>query len=203
MYPILISHNVRAACPAGSPGFQSLPTPGKLAKSFRFLIISTVAAITMVFANHASSQPVPPGLRVKLEGKAEYGEGRSESKIQYRSLVVDVSNSTKTDMPAVEVRWAIYGKTMDGNTLKEISSNSETRQIPAGQTVTLQTPELGIEGARKHAVASGGGRRKKFKEVPASGERYYGYAVELLVGGRVVASDYSQPSLKNQRQDVP
>jgi len=156
------------------------------------------------FSPAAVAQVVPGlGLQVESKGKTEYGAARSEAKTQTRTVLASVSNTGKSDLQSVEVRWAIYGKKMNGNDLVEISSGAETKNVPAGSSVVFESREVSISGAREHAVASGGGRRKRFKDVPASGERYYGYAVEVYIGGKMVISRYDQPSIKNLRQNVP
>lgn len=172
-------------------------------KKSRLLTILALMAF-LSFPSPATAQVVPGlGLQVESKGKTDYGAARSESKTQVRTVSATVSNTGKSDMSSVEVRWAIYGKTMDGNKLVEITSGAETKNVPAGASIVFESREVSISGAREHAVASGGGRRKRYKDVPASGERYYGYAVEVFIGGKMVLSRYEQPSIKNLRQNVP
>lgn len=151
-----------------------------------------------------AAPPTSVGIKVEAEGKADYGDGKkSETKTQTRTLRIALTNTGKTAVPQMSVKWTIYGHTMDGHKLVEIKSGTENAALAAGSGIEISTAQVSISGAREHAVSSGGGRRMKFKNVPASGHQYYGYSVEVYDGGVLIASEYSQPSLEKAAAKAP
>lgn len=150
-------------------------------------------------AEIAKAQP-NIGVKVEVDGKADFSAYKVKKKIQTRSLKITVSNGGQIPAGNLKIRWTLYCRTMAGNDIVEIASEEESRPVAAKDSVTINTPEVTIEGAREHSVASGRGRRSRYKDVPASGNRYYGYTVEVFAEGRLVGATYSQPSLKNLRE---
>lgn len=148
-------------------------------------------------------------LETKIEGKASYAQGKSESKTQIRKIVTEISNTSDKAMDHTVMKWAIYGHDMKSEKLKVIKEGEEKTSIPANDSEVVETAEVKMSGNREYKVTSrsrgnshgnsGGGRgksRTKTTTVPASGEDYYGYAVEVFVGGELVASYYSKPSIE-------
>lgn len=145
-------------------------------------------------------------LEAKIEGKASYAEGKSESKTQIRKIVAEISNTSDKAMEGAVMKWVIYGHDMkDHKNLKVIKQDEEKISIAANDSEVVETEEVKITGNREYKVSSGGGRRgrSKTKTVPASGENYYGYAVEVIVDEKIVASYYSKPSIEKDMHPDP
>lgn len=141
-------------------------------------------------------------LETKIEGKATYDRGKSESKTQTRKIEVTITNTSQNALNGAVVKWAIYGHEMKDHQLQVIKSGEEKTTILANDDKVVETPEITITGNREYKVTSksrsrsGGRGRPKTTAVPASGEDYYGYAVEVFADGHLVTSYYSKPSIE-------
>lgn len=146
--------------------------------------------------------PSPLRLDAKIVGKASYARGKSESKTQTRKIEVTVTNTSDKAMDGTVVKWVIYGHEMKNNQLKVIKEGEVKTGVSANDSKVVETAEVKITGNREYKVTSrsggrsGGKSRSKTTNVPASGEDYYGYAVEVFTDGKLVASYYSKPSIE-------
>lgn len=144
-----------------------------------------------------------PSLRVdvNLESKADY-KGTA-TKTQSRTLNINLENYGKDAVSDVKVKWWIFGHDMKKHTELVIMKEGEEKVVvPANGKSEVSSPEVSVTGTREHKVASrkGGGKRGRTstKTVPASGQEYYGYAVEVYVGDDLITSEYSKPSIKDE-----
>jgi hypothetical protein len=137
-------------------------------------------------------------LDVKIEGKADY-KG-SETKTQTRTLNIKIENYSKEAVPDVKVKWWIFGHNMKDHAPIILKNGESNVVMPANGKSEVATPSISVTGTREHKVSSRkGGRRGKIttKTVPASGQEYYGFAVEVYSGNTQIASEYSKPSIKD------
>lgn len=146
----------------------------------------------------ADGAPPSVNLDVKIEGKADY-KG-SSTKTQSRTLNIKIENYGKETVPDVKVKWWIFGHDMKGHELILIKEGESKVVMPPNGKTDVSSPEVDVTGTREHKVSSrkGGGRRGRTstKTVPASGQEYYGYAVEVFSGNTQIAAEYSKPSIK-------
>ena len=165
-------------------------------------------SIMGVFLAFPASAQTSSSLRMEttIDGKATYSEKSSKEKTQIRKLTIEVSNTADKSVAATTVRWAIYGHTMNGNKLVVIKQGKEEISVPARGKSTVRSPVVKITGNREQSVAVKAPAKKKrtakdknkvtFKKIPASGQDYYGYGVEIRTAGKIVASEYSKPSIE-------
>lgn len=156
------------------------------------LIIATSLAVSGLFA---APQPRDFGLKVKEDGKGTYD---NDAVTQVRNLELTLSLAGKEPAPGLVVKWTIYGHSRKNHDLVVIKTGELKADLDGGKTVTLTTPQVTIKGVREHSVSTGRGRSRRSKKVPASGEEYFGYSVNVLNGATVVAEAYSKPSLKGK-----
>lgn len=137
---------------------------------------------------------------VKIESKADY-KG-SSTKTQSRVLNIKIENYGKDAVQDLKVKWWIFGHNMKGHELIVLKEGESKVIVPANGKIEVASPEVKVTGTREHKVTSrkGGGRRGRVstKSVPASGQEYYGYAVEVSSGDTQIAAEYSKPSLKEE-----
>lgn len=135
-------------------------------------------------------------LKVKEDGRSTHDD---DAVTQVRKLELALSRTGKEPALDLVVKWTIYGHTRNDNKEVVIESGELKASLEGGKSITLTTPQVTIKGVREHSVSTGGGRRRRSKNIPASGEEYIGYSVEVLNGTTVVAEAYSKPSLKKTR----
>ena len=126
------------------------------------------------------------------------------SRVQNRQLTIALDNRDKEVVDGVSVKWTIYARTMDGGHLVTVKEGTEKPKLAALQTTTVKTPVVTFKGTPQHAVTtqknSGKGKTQATsKREPATGEEYYGYAVQVYEGSTLLDEEYSQPSLKNHK----
>ena len=167
------------------------------------LILITAAAF--LFPSAAFSQSSTSlRMETKIDGKASYSDNAAKTKTQARKLTVELTNTSDKPVGAT-FRWAIYGHTMKGNRLVVLKNGSQAVKVAARETSTVTSPEVKVTGNREQTVPerkpskNQGGKKGKpkvtFRKIPAAGEEYYGYGVEILVDGKLVGSEYSKPSI--------
>lgn len=169
-------------------------------KSKSFILLLCLHLTLNVGAQSTSSLR----METKIDGKATYSEKSSKEKTQARKLTIEVSNTAEKPVAATTVRWAIYGHTMNGNKLVVIKQGKQEITVPARGKTSVSSPEVKITGNREQTVAVKSPTKKKGKskskttqkKIPAAGHDYYGYGVEVLTDGKVIASEYSKPSIE-------
>lgn len=137
-------------------------------------------------------------LHVNVVGKADYKGG--DTKTQTRSLEIALENTGKTASKELVIQWRLYGHKMATRDLVDIKSGNIKRSLPAESKIQVSTETVKITGTGEHSVSKrkGHGRnaRTTSRKVPASGHEYYGYSVRVYDQGKLVASEFSQPSLE-------
>jgi hypothetical protein len=137
-------------------------------------------------------------LDVKLEGKADY-KG-SSTKTQSRTLNIKIENYGKDAVPDVKVKWWVFGHNMKDHGFIILKQGESKVAMPSKAKTEVASTEVDATGTREHKVTSrkGGGKRGRAstKTIPASGQEYYGYAVEVYSGNTQIAAEYSKPSIK-------
>ena len=145
------------------------------------------------------------GVDVKISNKADF-KG-SSTKTQSRILTTTLSNIGTDAVPDVQVKWWIFGHNMKDHKLITLKQGESKIVVPAKGEIEVASPEVKVTGIREHRVSSRkGGRRGRVstKTVPASGQEYYGYAVEVFSGNTRIAAEYSNPGIEkdlNPRDD--
>jgi hypothetical protein len=156
-------------------------------------ILQLLAAVIVASNLSAAPESRTFGLKVKEEGKASYD---NDAVTQTRKLNLALSLAGKEPAPGLVVKWTVYGHTRKDHKQVVIESGELKTSLEGGKSVTLTTPQVTIKGVREHSVSTGRGRSRRSKKVPASGNEYFGYSVEVSNGTAVVAEAYSKPSLK-------
>lgn len=174
------------------------------------ILTKSLAALLIAMPLAAAEPGSFLGVKANVEGKASYKDIKGSStriKIQTRTLNVEISNFGKEDIPGVKVKWWIFGHTMKDHKLVKLGQGERVVLAPARDGFKFASSKVEATGTRKHKVSSrkrpgkksrGKKSRTTIKSVPASGKEYYGYAVEIYVGGKLVASIYSQPSFEKE-----
>jgi len=165
-----------------------------------------IALVWSVLCGPLLAQPVLPHVtaKVTVEDSNDYKDiaGSNErSKVQRRQLSVALDNRDADGVKDVQVKWTIYAHKLDGNLLVTVKQGTIKAKLEPLKILTVESDKVVIRGTPKHTVTTRGTVRGKIvlntKHHEATGEDYYGYAVEVFVGSVLVAEIYSQPSLKH------
>ncbi len=166
----------------------------------------------MMFCSSALAAPVLPhvSLRVTLDNGSDYkkiqgsSEKTREEKIQ---LNINLDNRDNLQNKDLRVEWTIYSHPVGKVNLIQAGHGTKKVSLAALKSLDFKSDKITVTGTPKHAVLSqnknknhnSGGHNQNqttSKEVAASGNQYYGYAVQLYLGGVLLDQAYSQSSLK-------
>ncbi len=165
-----------------------------------------IALVWCVVCGPLLAGPVLPHVtaKVAVEDSNDYKDlpGTSEkSKVQRRQLHVTLDNRDKEGAKDVLVKWTIYAHKMDNKKLVVAKQGSVKAKLEPLKTLTVESDKVVIRGTPEHTETIRRRVRDRIqtssKHHEASGEEYYGYAVEVFVGAVLVDEIYSQPSLKH------
>ena len=164
----------------------------------KHMIYRMISILSVCFPLMAAESQTFINIDVTIEGKADY-KGNA-TKTQSRILNTEIANYGSDAVSNITVKWRIYGHNMKDHKLVVLSEDTSNVMIPAKKTIDVSSPQIKVSGTREHKVSSRNGRGKRSrtttKTVPASGQEYYGYAVEVYQGKTLIASEYSKPGLK-------
>ena len=162
--------------------------------------IVSIRCLVFLLGFTVSGAWASPSLKVdvKIEGKAD-NKG-SSTKTQSRILNIAISNYGDDTVPDVKVNWWIFGHDMKDHKPIILKEGESKVVVPAKGEVKVVSPEVKVTGTREHKVSSrkGSGRssRATAKMIPASGQEYYGHAVEVYSGNTLIDAYYSKPSFE-------
>ena len=164
--------------------------------------IASLRCLVFLLSLPLSGVGASPSVKVdvEIEGKADY-KG-SWTKTQSRVLNIAISTSGKDAVPDVKVKWWIFGHNMKDHHLIILKEGESKVVVPATGEIKVASPKVEVTGTREHKISSrkGGGRRAgtSVKKVPASGQEYYGHAVEVYSGNALIDAYYSKPSFEKK-----
>ena len=184
---------------------SGIRSSNRIKRTMKTLLFNLLASLLMIMPILAD-QPGPSlGVSVEVEGKAAYRDVKGSStrtKTQTRKLQIEVSTLAKEDIPGTKVKWTIFGHTLKNHHLVKLKNGENTVTVPGFKKVNISSAELKVTGTREHTVTvrkrSRGKTITTLKRVAALGEEYYGYAVEVYLGGKLVTAKYSHPGLEKE-----
>ncbi|MFA5190113.1 MAG: hypothetical protein WC740_05275 [Verrucomicrobiia bacterium] len=110
------------------------------------------------------------------------GAGNVANYAQSRALTITIRNGSQQPVPGVMVRWGVV-KT-DFRTNKTATyGKEENMDLRPLETRTLETPSVTATGKQWNYKAN-------------EGEKLLGHGVQVLIGDKVVAEEFSPPSVK-------
>lgn len=151
-------------------------------------------------ATLASASDMNSLIQVDAKAKGSSDYGKNGARTQERKLEIKLSKAASSKIESASIKWIIYGRNMKNRQLVEIESGEMTQDMKDSLAQIVETPTVKMQGQRETKVSSrargrGRGNRIQVKTIPASGNQYYGFAVMVYDGGKLVASKYSQPSI--------
>jgi hypothetical protein len=174
---------------------QSLGLPGVV-----------VAGWTMFCGSLLAETAVPHvSLKVTLDNGSDYKliKGSSDkSRSEKCQLHITLDNRDNAPVKSLSVRWAIYGKEEGKDKLVPAGKGNKNVALDALKSVEFTSAQISFNGTPKHGEttttkAKGTTKAKtQTKEVGATGNEYYGYAVQVYDEGILLDQAYSQNSLK-------
>ncbi len=176
-------------------------------------ILAVLVATLVPVAAHAQLLPTTQQLNkvdvrvnVKTEGKAFDGKGAGEQ--QKRSLEITLTNKTREDLSGLKVKWVMFSTDLKSDKVGKAGSGEVNSNISAGRSEVLEGKTVTMNYTQKHTVRDNAGQNNnrnnnnrnnnnRVKTIPASGDRYRGWGVQVYEGGTLVGDAYSTQDLKS------
>lgn len=158
------------------------------------LLFMLGASVILTGTGHAQVSPVSVRIEQLVKSDTE-----KFAHIQKRSLKIAVTNASSEDKNALKLKYFFFGKDAGENDMLLLEKGARTANIPARQTVIVETPTISRKFVEEHYdTKKGGGQRgaRISKKVEASGQKIVGYGAQVFEGDKLEAEYFSQPSLK-------
>jgi hypothetical protein len=167
-------------------------------------IIAVLAAllVTMILASATQAQISPVKLRVHKLGKKDVKTNYQSTDGWYRDqsinesvyYEIEVAHASTKTVNGIKVNWAIVVQPPYGASQKVIEGSRTTDSLSLGQKFTFETDTVDFS---KYAYTSPSGRYESGRNAGI-----VGYAVEVLIDNKVVASDYQPMDIKRKIEGI-
>lgn len=143
-------------------------------------------------------------LEVKVESDVDNKGRQNETKTQHRKLDMVISNMSQAPVENVQVNWWFFGRNVksgqeivikEGSSKKLSIASLGKQEVSSGKVTSIYEDE---HAEQVKSGSKGKNKKPQYKTVPASGEKFTGYAVQVVAGGQIVAEHYSAPSFKER-----
>lgn len=150
-------------------------------------------------------------LKVTLDNGSDYKKIKGSSeKTRTEKCKLHIALDNRDDKPIkdLQVKWTIYGRKVGKDDLVTTAKGTRKVSLDALKAMDFSSDSASFNGTPKHSVTttnknkgknSGAGNGKtntQTKTVAASGDQYYGYAVQVYDGHILLDQEFSQNRLK-------
>ena len=150
-------------------------------------------------------------LKVTLQNGSDYKKIKgSNEKTRTEKCKLHIALDNRDDKPVkdLQVKWTIYGRKVGKDDLVTKASGTRKVSLDAFKAAEFSSDSASFNGTPKHTVttinrnngrnnAGGRGRNTtQTKTVAASGDQFYGYAVQVYDGNVLLDQAFSQNRLK-------
>lgn len=175
-----------------------------------FTLAAAVAGLLALSAVsvQASFHDSPVRLEVKVNGDDSHDRIKGSTAVQHdqsKELEITVSSVSKTPPSGLRLKWFMYGRELKSNSVSVLRSGEAKVALGVNGSQVISSAKVETKSTPEHSVVSrgrgrgGSGRssgRVSVKKVEASGDKYIGYGVQVLDGGKVVAEAFDPAGVK-------
>jgi hypothetical protein len=151
------------------------------------------ACVIFTATGHGQVSPVSVRVEQVLKSDTE-----KFTHTQKRSLKIAVTNASSEEKKALRVKYFFFGKDAGESEMLLLEKGDRTANVPARQTVIVETPTISRKSVEEHYDTKKSGQRgaKISRKVEASGQKIVGYGTQVFEGDKLLAEYFSEPSLK-------
>jgi hypothetical protein len=137
---------------------------------------------------------------------APHAKEAKDHESQGRILEITVGNHSHENLTNLKVKWTFFGFDLKDDEVVVAEAGTLKCSLPPNGDTTLSSKPVEFNFTRAHAQKTAGKPGKsgaanqagKAKQVPASGARYAGWAVQVYQADGVVGEAFSRPDLKDK-----
>lgn len=171
-------------------------------RTLQTILLAAVFALTGGPAN-ASFHDSLVRLDVRVHGGDSHARTQGSSAVKHdqkEELEIIVSSVSKNLPAGLQLKWFMFGRDLKSNRVGVLRSGDAKVELGGRGPQVIRSAKIEAKSTPEHSVVSRGrgrgGSRGSVKKVEATGDKYIGYGVQVLNGGRVVAESFDPPSLK-------
>lgn len=162
-----------------------------------FLIAVIGACMALLPAANASDS-----VRVEAKLSTDHDDPKGEvDEVVKKKLTVTLTGAPALQAAVLTVVATFYADDLTADKLVVEKEVQSTATLERGRAV-VDLPEVVYRYTPTHGKITGSGRRSKAKRIPASGNRYHGWAVQVLDGQRVLGQAFSNNSIQKLLQST-
>ncbi len=152
-----------------------------------------IKAPTATPASPPRTEPNPVRIKVEQPSKTDI-EG--DTKTVKRALKISVVNSSNEPLE-LKLKYVLFGRDAADKDIKAIDQGDRPAPVKPRSTEIVET------GTATAVFVEARFDPGTHKRVPASGTKFVGYGVQVLLGDRLVAESYDPPSMKASWGQAP
>lgn len=149
------------------------------------LALATVFTVAL----HAETSPIH--MSIEQSSKLEVKDKKKpHEKIQVRSLKIQLDNNSAQAYDALLVKYWFFGRGAAEHAQKVLVTGERKAAVAARGKESVESEVVSKSFSEESYDA------KSKKKVPATGDKISGYAVRVMLGDKILAESYSEPSFK-------
>ncbi|MEO7934237.1 MAG: hypothetical protein ABIT76_13870 [Chthoniobacterales bacterium] len=113
-----------------------------------------------------------------------------------RKLEATLKNTSSEAVTGLQVHYYFIGKSAGANDLKVLDSDTKTQDVAPGTPVVIESKVATATFTPAHRTLPKKGSKDKPENVHAAGDKFTGWAVQVISGADLVAEAYSSPAMK-------
>lgn len=169
----------------------------------RFLSLAAVLATTFSHLPGLRAQALPGSDRVRVQVHVETETERKNLKgthtdriTEHKTLAIRLTGKSLNPDSRV-VRWTIYGKDLQTNKLTTLGTEEVALALGADGGQAISSKRLSTTFTPDHILSHG--KNREGGKVAAEGVKYFGYAVQVRHGEKVVGEASDPPGVDKRK----
>lgn len=162
---------------------------------FRLAVFAVTAGFLATPLARAQISPV--SISVQVAGGHQGDKSDIYKHNDEKQLLISLQSSRP--IGSATVRYFLFVKDLKSRRTLMGSKGEQQVTLSFGAPTQVKSEPLTATYTEEHTTGS----RRSRKTTPASGQKYTGYGVQVVVDGQVVAEQFSQAALKSQIDGAP
>lgn len=160
-----------------------------------------VASSALLAAPDASGQFGPVSIKVTAKGKAAHkaSGSTSEQHTDEKLLEIVLQNSTGKPYGDLTVKYQLFAVDLKSKAISVLRAGEKKVELAPAATVTVESESASATYTPEHSRRSG----RRSTQVPAEGQKFKGYGVQVFQGDTLLAEVFNPPTMKQHASAAP
>ncbi|HEX8373002.1 MAG TPA: hypothetical protein VF585_09500 [Chthoniobacterales bacterium] len=165
-------------------------------------IVTSFVAGSLLIAAHSTSWAISPITltvrTVPIPEKKDPAAKKPPVKVDVdqKKMEATLRNTSKEAVAGAVVNFYFIGKSAGAPEPKVLDKDSKTQDIAPGTPVVVESKVATATFTPAHRTQPAKGSTDKPESVKAAGDKFAGWAVQVMSGAEILAEAYSSPAMK-------